>query len=235
MEKLDCKQIEKKLGYQFKNRDILYNALTHSSYNNENKIEYKFNNERLEFLGDAILELIISEYLYRNFPDLTEGEMTKMRARIVCTNSLAESAFQLDLGNVIIMGKGEITSGGRTRKSIMANTMEAVIGAIYLDGGFHHARNFVMDKLHKIIINVEKGNVNRDYKSILQEIVQKEKNHFLKYQLVKEEGPDHDKKFYVDVVINHKVVGSGVGKNKKEAEQHAAKQAIGLVNRQGIQ
>lgn len=234
MEKLDYKQIEKNLGYQFKNRDILYNALTHSSYNNENNIEYKFNNERLEFLGDATLELIISEYLYRNFPDLTEGEMTKMRARIVCTDSLAESAFQLDLGDMIIMGKGEVMSGGRTRKSIMANTMEAVIGAIYLDRGFHYARNFVMDKLHKIIINVKNGNVNRDYKSILQEIVQREKNHSLKYQLVKEEGPDHNKKFYIDVIIDNKVAGSGVGKNKKEAEQQAAKEGIGLFNRQGI-
>ncbi|RBP41134.1 ribonuclease III [Garciella nitratireducens] len=231
MKKIDCREIEKKLGYKFKNRNFLYNALTHSSYNNENNIECNFNNERLEFLGDATLELIISEYLYKKFPDLTEGEMTKMRARIVCTDALAQSAFNLELGNMIIMGKGEIMSGGRTRKSIMANTMEAIIGAIYLDGGFNCARDFVLNKLYEIIIDVEKGKINKDYKSILQELVQREKYGYLEYQLIKEEGPDHDKKFYVNVIIDNKVIGFGVGKNKKEAEQRAAKEAIDLLNK----
>lgn len=230
MAELNHKQVEKQLGYQFKNQKLLNNALTHSSYINENKKDYKLNNERLEFLGDATLELIISEYLYKHFPELTEGKLTKMRAQIVCTDSLAESAAKLDISSAVIMGKGEIISGGRRRKSIMANTMEAIIGAIFLDGGLNEAKDFIMSKLHTIIRNVEHGNITRDYKSMLQEKIQRQKNQDLEYQLVKEEGPDHDKKFYVQLLINQKTVSSGIGKSKKEAEQEAAQKAIDYLN-----
>ena len=220
------KEIEKKLGYEFKNKSLLHNAFIHSSYNNESKNPYKNNNERLEFLGDAILELIISEFLYNNYPRLTEGELTKMRAKIVCTNSLSESAIKLNIGNFLLMGKGEESQGGRVRKSILADTMEAIIGAIYLDSGLESTRKFIILQLKSIIINVDQGNINKDYKTIFQEKVQSKKDLELLYKLIKEEGPDHNKIFYVDVFINNKKVGSGKGKNKKEAEQNAAKEAI---------
>lgn len=226
MIELDNKQIEEQLGYQFKDQKLLNNALTHSSYINEHKKHYKLNNERLEFLGDATLELIISEYLYKHFPELTEGTLTKMRAQIVCTDSLAESAAKLGISNAIIMGKGEIMSGGRTRKSILANTMEAIIGAIYLDGGLNETKDFIISRLYTIIKNVEHGNITRDYKSILQVKIQRQKNQDLEYQLIKEEGPDHNKRFYVKVLINKETISTGVGKSKKEAEQEAAQKAI---------
>lgn len=228
--RIDFNYIENKLGYKYKDKNILLNALTHSSHNNESKSKQIQNNERLEFLGDATLELIISEYLYRNYPDLTEGEMTKMRARIVCSDTLAEAAFKLGIGNLIILGKGEAKSGGRKRKSIMADAMEAIIGSIYLDGGLEEARNFIVTQLKDVIRNVEKKEYNKDYKTLLQEIVQRDHHNNLEYVLTKEEGPDHDKSFYVNVKINDRIYGSGVGKNKKEAEQEAARIAIDLLD-----
>lgn len=224
--KLDYKSIENKLGYTFRDKTLLYNALVHSSYSNENKHPHGVNNERLEFLGDAVLELIISELLYKNYPQLAEGELTKMRAKIVCTDSLSKSAVQSNVGQFLLIGKGEEIQGGRIKKSILADTMEAIIGAIYLDSGLDSIREFIILQLKSIIIDVDQGNTNKDYKTILQEKVQSEKNQELFYKLIKEEGPDHSKIFYVDVFINSKKVASGKGKNKKQAEQNAAKKAL---------
>lgn len=228
--KSDYRELEERLGYYFKEKNLIHNALTHSSYINESKNLYTMNNERLEFLGDAVLELIISELLYNKYPRLAEGELTKMRAKIVCSNSLSERALELNIGNSLMMGKGEEIQGGRKRKSVLANALEAIIGAVYLDSGLENTRDFVITQLSSIIINVDNGNVSKDYKTILQEMVQSEKNKELYYKLIKEEGPDHNKVFYVDVIINNKKVGSGKGRNKKEAEQDAAREAIEYKN-----
>lgn len=227
--KSDYRELEERIGYNFKKKNLLYTALTHSSYSNESKNLYSMNNERLEFLGDAVLELIISEFLYKKYPRLAEGELTKMRAKIVCSESLSEIALELNIGNSIMMGKGEELQGGRERKSVLANAMEAIIGAVYLDSELDITRDFVIMKLKSIIKNVENGKVSKDYKTILQEKVQSEKNKELYYKLIKEEGPDHNKLFYVDVIINNKRVASGKGRNKKEAEQDAARGAIEYI------
>lgn len=218
--------IEKKIDYKFKNKKLISLALTHSSYTNEINEEKFKSNERLEFLGDATLELIISEYLYKNYPSLPEGELTKMRANIVCTDSLTENAKALNIGENIVMGKGELISGGKNRKSILANTMESIIGAIYLDAGFKEAEKFVINKFANTIDRVVQGKMNRDYKTVLQEKIQKRKNQILQYRLIDAEGPDHSKRFYVEALLNNKVVGLGKGLNKKEAEQEAAKEAL---------
>lgn len=225
-------KIERAIEYVFANKELLLCALTHSSYINENKMGNYDHNERLEFLGDATLELVISEYLYIHFPHQPEGELTKMRANIVCTDSLAESAINLQLGKMMKMGKGEIMSGGRSRKSILADTMEAIIGAVYLDGGLEEAKKFIFNQLRTMIKAVEKGNMNRDYKTLLQEIVQRKKEQVLQYHLIREQGPDHNKVFCVEVLLNGKMIGIGEGHNKKEAEQEAAKQALKIINKE---
>lgn len=219
-ENMKDNNIEKVIDYHFKDANILKNALTHSSFvNDKSKLK---NNERLEFLGDAVLELVVSHYLYENFNNRAEGEMTKLRAKIVCTDSLAMAASDFQLGNYIYMGKGEDNTGGRTRKSILANTFEAIIGAIYIDGGLEEARSFILSKLKNNIDDSIKGKLVFDYKTKLQEHIQQNTDNDIDYVVISEEGPEHDKIFNIELLLNGKVIGSGAGSSKKEAEQHAA-------------
>lgn len=223
MEKGNLKQLEQKIGYEFQNKDFLKQAMTHSSFANEQRLNKLSNNERLEFLGDAVLELVSSEYLFQNDPDMPEGDMTKRRASMVCEQALAFCTRELELGNYLLLGKGEMLTGGRERASILSDAMEALIGAIYLDGGFANAKEFI----HRFILSdLENKQLFFDSKTILQEIVQSDFKEELAYQLVGEEGPDHDKSFVVDVLIGSTVYGHGIGRTKKAAEQEAAYNAL---------
>lgn len=219
--------LEEKLGYRFTNRALLENALTHSSYANENKAKGLQSNERLEFLGDSVLGMVVADYLFRTHPDLPEGDLTRTRAALVCEGSLVEVAQCLELGAYLKLGKGEEAGGGRHRPSIQADAVEAVLAAVYLDGGIGSARKIIQ----KFILSREVAGLTkpRDYKTALQELVQRESGQVLAYQLVGEEGPDHDKRFFVEVDLNGTPVGSGQGRSKKEAEQMAAKAAIGKL------
>lgn len=214
------------LDIHFNNIALLHQALTHTSFANEAKAAAMQHNERLEFLGDAILDLIISDYLYKRFPNLPEGELTKARAVIVCEPSLAQRAAQLGVGDYLLLGKGESLSGGRTRASILADSFEAILGAIYLDNGIAVATNFVLSQLRTQLDLVERGQYVRDYKTLLQEVIQKDTANTLHYEVVSEQGPDHDKSFEVVVLVNDKTLGRGLGKSKKEAEQSAAHRAL---------
>lgn len=217
------KELEEKIGYRFQNRAYLEQALRHSSYANERHMDRLDNNERLEFLGDAVLELVTSEYLYETHPTMPEGEATRTRASIVCEQTLALCAKDLNLGGYLYLGKGEEMTGGRVRPSITSDAMEAVIGAIYLDGGFANAKEFV----HRFILNdIEHKQLFFDSKTILQEIVQGEMECEPVYELIGEEGPNHNKVFIVQVKLNGEVYGSGRGRTKKAAEQEAAYVAI---------
>ncbi len=218
-------QLESKINYYFKNKEILNIALTHSSYSNEAKGNLK-NNERLEFLGDSVISLIVANHLFEIFPKEAEGELTKVRAFFVCDNSLAKFAEKINLGEHLKIGKGEEQAGGRKRPSILEDAFEALVGAIYLDGGFDIAKNFVLGFLPKQI-DIKKIESLTDYKTKLQEIVQKQKKNLnVEYVLAKESGPDHDKCFKINLNINKKTIGSGSGKSKKRAEQDAAKNAL---------
>ena len=221
------KSLEEKLGYTFQDKSLLENALTHSSCANESKGRLH-SNERLEFLGDSILGMVVAEHLYRNHPDLPEGELTRTRAALVCEESLVEVAHDLGLGDYLKLGKGEEAGGGRTRPSIRADAVEAVLAAVYLDGGIGSARKIIQ----KYILSreIEGLNSQRDYKTALQELVQRESGQSLKYRLTGSEGPDHDKRFFVEVDLNGQPVGAGKGHSKKEAEQIAAKAAIAKLN-----
>jgi ribonuclease-3 len=215
------------IDYKFNNIKVLENSLTHSSYSNEDKAYNKINNERLEFLGDAVLSISVSRFIYDEFPDYPEGELTKLRARVVCEDTLSLVAENLNIGKYLLLGKGEEASGGRERKSILADALEAVIAAIYLDGGYKEAEKFVLDNLTDYIRAAVKGKIVSDFKSYLQEYYQgKSQSCKIRYIVTKEEGPDHEKLFHVNAVVNKKVVGKGVGKNKKIAEQNAAKDAL---------
>ncbi len=217
------KEFQKKTGYTFRQEGLLRQALTHSSYANEKHLKKLSDNERLEFLGDAVLEIITSEYLYHAHRDLPEGELTKMRASIVCEQTLAFCTRKLDLGKYLFLGKGENQTGGRQRKSILSDAFEAVIGAIYLDGGFANAKEFI----HRYVLDdLEHMQLFYDSKTILQEIVQAEYNGELEYYMVAQEGPDHDKRFIMEAKIGDKTLGRGEGHTKKAAEQEAAYQAI---------
>ena len=218
------KDLETAIGYHFNNISLLQNALTHSSYANERWHNSLLSNERLEFLGDSILGMLVAEYLYRTFPDRPEGELTRMRADMVCEKTLANVANHIGLGRHLLLGKGEEQGGGRSRDSILADAMESVIAATFLDGGMNAAHEFIrkfilvetpVTKLHNI-----------DYKTQLQELVQQKKNQVLSYELIGQSGPDHDKQFDVEVTLNGKVVGKGSGRSKKRAEQDAARAAI---------
>lgn len=219
----DLNEFQSKIGYTFKNRHLLEQALTHSSYANEKHMKKHSDNERLEFLGDAVLEIVSSEFLFINYPQKPEGELTKLRASIVCEPTLALCTKPLDLGKYLRLGRGEDHTGGRKRKSILSDALEAVIGAIYLDGGFTNAKEFV---LRFIMTDIENKQLFYDSKTILQEIVQEKGTHLVEYRLIKEEGPDHNKSFTVDVLVSGQVMGTGVGHTKKAAEQEAAYQAI---------
>lgn len=215
-----------KLGIEFHNPALLEQALIHSSYANERKAGITEHNERLEFLGDAVLDLVIGEYLFRNFPALPEGELTKARATVVCEQTLARRAKELEVGSYIKLGKGEAASGGRERISILADAFEAIIGAIYLDSGFNAVSKFILTQLESDLAMVERGDYAQDYKTLLQEIIQRNSSHKITYEVVSESGPDHNKTFEVAVGVNGDRLGMGRGKNKKEAEQNAARQAL---------
>lgn len=217
-------ELEMKLGVNFSNKELLETAITHSSYANGNK-KIKFN-ERLEFLGDAVLQICISEYLFLNYKKKTEGELTRKRALIVCENSLYEVAKNLDIGKYIRMSKGEELTGGRERVSILADCMEAIIAAIYIDNGIETARKFVIDNFKCIIEKAILNKIVLDYKTKLQEVVQKDGYVDIEYNLLKYEGPPHRRKFYTQVSVDEKILGDGTGYSKKEAEQNAAKQAL---------
>lgn len=218
------KELQQKIDYQFKDENLLFTAVTHSSYANEHKLHKIHHNERLEFLGDAVLEIVTSDFLYHEHSDVPEGELTRVRASIVCEQTLAFCTRALNLGDYLFLGKGEDQTGGRKRKSILSDAFEAIIGAIYLDGGFASAKEFI----HKFILkDIEHKKLFYDSKTILQEIVQSDyKGKEIEYVLTGEIGPDHDKKFVVSLVVGDKTLGEGTGRTKKAAEQEAAYRAI---------
>lgn len=217
-------QLQAALHYQFRDPSLLRNALTHSSYANENRNLKLPCNERLEFLGDSVLGFVVAEYLYRNFPDRPEGEMTRMRADMVCESTLAAAAGTIGIGNELLLGHGEAQNGGRARVSTLADAMESVIAAAYLDGGFDAAHGIIE---RFILCSVPRQQLrNVDYKTMLQELVQQKKDQMLSYHLIGESGPDHNKCFAVEVRLNAKTVGTGEGSSKKRAEQAAAKAAV---------
>ncbi|MCF0123940.1 MAG: ribonuclease III [Ruminiclostridium sp.] len=221
------KTLEEKIGYTFRDRTLLENALTHSSYANEHRAKGMPSNERLEFLGDSILGLVVADHLYRNRPDLPEGDLTRIRAALVCESSLVEVAQSLDLGSYLKLGRGEDSGGGRRRPSIQADAVEAMLAAVYLDGGIGQARKLI----HRLILDQEGERIanGRDYKTALQELVQRESGQVLSYRLVGESGPDHAKTFSMEVRLNGQTVGTGEGRSKKEAEQAAARAAVGKL------
>ncbi len=220
---------EEKIGYTFADPDLLVMALTHSSYSNENRLKKYLCNERLEFLGDAVLELISSEYIYRDNPTKPEGDLTRIRASYVCEPTLALCAREIGLGDYILLGKGENMTGGRDRDSILSDALEATIGAIYLDGGFERAREYVQ---HFVLKDIEHKKLFYDSKTILQEIVQS-KHRSMNYELLSESGPDHNKSFTVAVVIEGETIATATGRTKKKAEQSAAYQAILKLDKSG--
>lgn len=219
--------LEKKLGYKFNNEKLLKNALTHSSYANEVRNGIT-SNERLEFLGDSVLSVIVADYLFKNFTDIPEGELTKLRASLVCEKSLCAFSREISLGEFLFLGKGEEKGGGRERDSILADAFEAVLGAIYLDGGMEAASKHVL-RFVKAELKHTDDEVFKDYKTALQEIIQRNPEESVSYILKGESGPDHNKIFEVEVHLNSNVIGVGKGKNKKQAEQMAAKQALELM------
>ena len=218
------RDLEDAIGYRFGNIQLLQNALTHSSYANERWHNSLLSNERLEFLGDSVLGMLVAEYLYKTFPDRPEGELTRMRADMVCEHTLATVANKIGLGTHLMLGHGEERLGGRSRESILADATESVIAACFLDGGLAAAEQFVKQYI-LVEVPVSRPN-NMDYKTALQELVQQKKNQVLSYTLVGQSGPDHDKQFDVEVSLNGAVVGSGSGRSKKRAEQMAAKAAM---------
>lgn len=220
-------ELENKIGYKFVNKGLLNQALVHSSYSNENKDYKNKHNERLEFLGDAVLELVFSEFLFKDYRPQNEGFLTKFRSRLVCEKSFAKVADHFDLSDYLLLGKGEEITGGRSKDSIKADTFEALCGAMYLDGGFEVVKKFINPLLGYLINDLDDPKESFiDYKSILQEYFHKQKETEFKYILCKEEGLAHNKTFYMDVYLNSKSVGSGKGKNKKQAEQAAARDAL---------
>lgn len=223
MRGLDYNVLESSIGYTFSDKKLLTMSMTHSSYANEHRINKLLNNERLEFLGDAVLEIVTSEFLYLKFPHLPEGRLTKLRASIVCEQSLYYCAREINLGQYILLGKGEERCGGRDKESIISDCLEALIGAIFLDGGFTNVKEFTL----KFILNdIEEKQLFYDSKTILQEYVQSMHDNELTYELVSSNGPDHNKEFIVNAVLGGRIMGKGAGRSKKSAEQEAAYDAI---------
>jgi len=221
-------ELQDKIGYQFNNVSLLKEALTHSSYANEHRSQHIRYNERLEFLGDAVLSIVVSDYIFKNCPELPEGELTKLRASLVCEKSLYDFAKKIDLGNYLLLSKGERNNGGADRPSILSDAFEALIAAIYIDGGMKSASKHILNFVIPEIKNSKKKRIN-DYKTTLQEIIQKNPGEQLEYVLVNESGPDHNKHFVVEVHLNSNVIGKGGGRSKKEAEQQAAREALELM------
>ena len=225
---MELEELEKNIKYKFNNRDILKKALTHTSYANEHKIE---SNEKLEFLGDSILEFISSDYIYNKYPKLTEGEMTKVRAAVVCGENLAKVAKVYNVGECLYLGNSEVHSGGKNRIAILEDATEAIIAAIYLDGGIEPVKKFIIENLEDEIEKATKNVGIKDYKTVLQEILQENGEVKIQYEIIKEMGPDHDKSFIAQVKLNGKVLAKGEGKSKQKAEMKAAKKAIKQVKR----
>lgn len=221
------KTLEDKLGYHFRDPSLLENALTHSSYANERHLGSLNSNERLEFLGDSVLGMVVADNLYHTFPNLPEGDLTRLRANLVCEGSLAMVARRLNLGSYLRLGKGEAACGGADRPSIIADAVEAVLAAVYLDGGIAQARRIVQ---HFILDNISQvQEASRDHKTYLQEVIQRKSGQVLSYHLIGSSGPDHNKVFTMEVRLNGSPIGSGSGHSKKEAEQMAARDAIAKI------
>lgn len=223
-------EFEQRIGYVFRDKNLLRRALTHTSFANENKDKSLGHNERLEFLGDSVLSLTVAEALYERYPNLPEGELTRIRASLVCEKTLFLMAQEIDLGSFLFLGKGEDASGGRTRPSVLSDAYEAVIAAVYLDGGLQNAVKFIMPRFERHLQN-HINEIPRDYKSELQEIVQQNPGERITYVLVSESGPDHNKTFTVEAHLNSNCIGSGTAASKKEAEQLAAKEALRLMGK----
>ena len=220
-------ELEESIKYQFKNKKLLTEALSHSSYANENKRSRR-SNERLEFLGDSVLSIVVSQYLFEHFSHLPEGELTKIRASLVCEKSLHVFAQRINLGKHLLLGRGEENSGGRERASILADAFEALIAAIFLDGGLEAARTHILRFIPEDL-DAQKSTAFNDYKTILQEVIQQNPEEKVEYVIADQTGPDHNKAFTVNVCLNSNVIGVGVGRSKKEAEQMAAKEALKLM------
>ncbi len=224
--------LEQKLNYTFRRPELLSEALNHSSYANEHRAAHLNSNERLEFLGDSVLGFVTAAFLFRQHPDLPEGDLTRIRAALVCEQSLYEVAQKLELGRYLKLGRGEEAGGGRQRTSILADATEAVFAAVYLDGGIQAAS----DLIHRVLLDAEKEEAveerRRDFKTALQELVQRQADQVLAYRMVGEYGPDHDKTFQAEVLLNGGVIGSGSGHSKKEAEQMAAKAALSALEKE---
>jgi len=221
--------LEKRIGYTFKNRELLKTALTHKSYNEKGK--KLINNERLEFLGDSILGFTAAEYLYEHYKNLPEGELTKIRSLVVCEKALFKIAMSIGLGEYLFIGRGEEQSNGRRRPSILSDATEALFAAIYLDGGIEEAKRVILSYLEEEVEEVIKGGDFRDFKTLLQEITQKDEGKAPEYTLIGEEGPDHNKVFTVRVSLEGKELAKGSGRTKKEAEKQAAKKAVAILNK----
>ena len=224
---MSISEFEQVIGYEFKNKELLERALTHSSYANEKNLKY--DNERLEFLGDAIVDMIVSDYMYRNYPTEPEGVLTRWRASVVCEASFAHIAKELDYGKYLFLGRGENATGGRTRSSVLADAFESVIAAIYLDSDADTVAKWVISKLESEIKLAVQGKTAKDYKTLLQERLQKGERGRVTYKVVDEKGPDHAKMFCVDVYVDGKRIASGTGTSKKDAEQAAASEALKLI------
>ena len=222
-------KLEKRIGYRFRNRELLKTALTHSSYANEARDRHTQSNERLEFLGDSVLGMVTSDYIFKLYTDIPEGDLTKLRASVVCEQALYEVARNFGLSEFLLLGRGEEAGGGRERASILADAVEAVIGAIYMDGGFAAARPFVLSFIKPAVARIASRHNFNDYKTMLQEIVQKNREEVLSYRVASQAGPDHDKTFVMEVLLNSNVVARGHGHSKKEAEQAAAHEALRLM------
>ncbi|MBQ2798521.1 MAG: ribonuclease III [Ruminiclostridium sp.] len=220
------KELQERIGYSFKNEKLLEEALTHSSYTNGKHLK---SNERLEFLGDSVLSIVVSKYLFENLTNMPEGQLTKIRAGVVCENALYPFARKIDLGKYIFLGKGEEMTGGRDRHSILADAFEALIAAIYLDGGIEAARGFILPFLPPLDKLRDGKFLLGDYKTVLQEIIQQNPEEKIAYEIAAESGQAHNKQFTANVLLNGQVIGTGIGKSKKEAEQNAAREAIGLM------
>lgn len=227
--KYDIEELERRIGYSFNDTNLLITALTHSSYANEKRDNIS-DNERLEFLGDSVLELVIADYLYGMFEQYKEGDLTKIRASIVSEGSLAEIARSIELGEFLYLGKGEANTGGRNRDSILADAVEAIIGAVYLEAGIDRASELIIRLFTPVIKKSFEGKGFQDYKTQLQEILQKNSDKEIVYHVIEEKGPDHNKEFVVEVYHNGQAIGMGRGKSKKEAEQQAAKEALNKIH-----
>ena len=229
MNHLNLEEFERKIAYTFSDKNLLILALTHSSYANETKKGSHENNERLEFLGDAVLELVSSEFIFRNHSDMPEGERTKTRASYVCEPTLALCAKEIHLGDYLRLGKGEELTGGRQRDSVLSDALEATIGAVYMDGGFEPAKRYI--EAH-ILKDIDNKKLFYDSKTFLQEIVQRHEGNTLEYRLIGESGPDHHKEYQAAVFVNGRQISTGIGQTKKKAEQSAAYEAILILKRE---